>query len=191
MQKYFQAGKDRAGWYDQTRTALSGQFGADTDLVLGMLAATSINATVKSNCRLAMKAYRQHKAGQAFDGYLPVVAKNLRGLVMEGKLSGQKISAFWEALKGNPDAVVIDRWMLRAAGLRDKLTEAKTGATKGEYAKVTAMVQRLAKREGCEPRQAQAAVWFGIKDQVEKRRGVVNPAPPYQQLIQQEMRVAA
>lgn len=183
MRKWFKAGKAEMDWYGNTRQALSVKFGADVDIFLSMLAATSINATVKSNVRLAEKAYAQYKAGQPFEGYLPVVRLQLERIVRGEKIGGRKLQNFAEALQGNPDAVVIDRWMLRAAGLRDKTEMAKTGATKGEYDKLEKAIKRLAAREGVEPRQAQAAVWFGIKHAVERQRGVVNPAPPFEQLV--------
>ena len=184
MRRYFKLGKDRMGWYDSTKAELAKVYGEDVDLFLGMLAATSVNATVKSNLKLAQKAYAQYQLGVPFAGFLPVVRMNLERLVREGKLSGQKISAFWEALKGNPEAVVVDRWMIRAAG-RKEYANSATKPTPAQYKRVAEKVRRVAKAEGVEPRQAQAAIWFGVKDAGEKRRGVHHPAPPYQELLRE------
>lgn len=164
-----------ATWYDQTGTELQALFGQDAELVAKFLAATSNNATVSANASLALKALKQHKAGEPFTGYLPTVIDNLNRVVKGeaiGELNGRKVDNFVKALMGDPDAVVVDRWIMRAFGFNSG-----TAPTDLQYDFMENAIRQMAQAQGVTPRQAQAAIWFAVKNAAEagKKRP---PSPP-------------
>jgi hypothetical protein len=166
----FDTGRAEMGWYDQSAKELKEMFGKDAELVAGFLTATSVNATIKSNATLGLKAYRQWKAGEPFEGFLPAVKKELNRVANGEPLSGRKLDNFRKALIGDPDAVVVDRWMLRAFGVKGN------GATQAQYDLIEDAVRQMAKDKGVTPRQMQAAIWYGIKSQMEA--GKSRPSSP-------------
>lgn len=70
-------------------------------------------------------------------------------------LKGQKTNAFARAIAGDTDAVVIDVWMIRAAGL-----DASKGVNKTQYNELSDAVRRVANDFGLTPRTAQALIWI-------------------------------
>ena len=70
-------------------------------------------------------------------------------------LIGQKTNAFARAIAGDADAVVIDVWMIRAAGL-----DASKGVNKTQYNTLANSVRTIAKEFGLTPRTAQALIWI-------------------------------
>jgi hypothetical protein len=70
-------------------------------------------------------------------------------------LNGQKTNAFARAIAGDSDAVVIDVWMIRAAGL-----DASKGVNKTQYNTLVDSVRNVAKEFGLTPRTAQALIWI-------------------------------
>jgi hypothetical protein len=70
-------------------------------------------------------------------------------------LNGQKTNAFARAIAGDSDAVVIDVWMIRAAGL-----DASKGVNKTQYNTLVDSVCKVAKEFGLTPRTAQALIWI-------------------------------
>jgi hypothetical protein len=69
-------------------------------------------------------------------------------------LKGLKTNAFARAIAGDTNAVVIDVWMMRAAGM-----EAGT-PNKSEYLALSESVVTVADRFGIMPRTAQALIWI-------------------------------
>ena len=67
-----------------------------------------------------------------------------------------KIRAFSAALQGDPDAVVIDVWMVRAAGQPGSVTPKR-------YRALAARIRATATRMGISPAGCQAAIWTGIR----------------------------
>lgn len=169
--KSFETGQGEMKWYDDTFKELQTFFGKDAEMVAGFLTATSINATVKSNISLAMKAYKQWKVGEEFSGYLPSVIDELNRVKSGQPLAGRKLDNFRRAILGDPDAVVVDRWMLRAFGDNKRLA-----ATPTQYDLYENAIKELAKQRGVTPRQMQAAIWFGVKNAAEK--GKARPESP-------------
>jgi hypothetical protein len=153
----YRKGASHQEWYDKTWQELEGTFGPDADMFAKILAATSPNTTTDSNVTLALKAYGQWKSGASFDGYLPVAKANLERAIAGTPMRGPKVSNFYKNLAGDPDAVTVDRWMMRAFGLRGQ------APTESQYKFIETTIRRQAKEIGVEPRQYQAAVWVGMK----------------------------
>ena len=70
-------------------------------------------------------------------------------------LKGQKTNAFARAIAGDTDAVVIDVWMIRAAGL-----DASKGVNKTQYNELSEAVRVVANEMGITPRTCQALIWI-------------------------------
>jgi hypothetical protein len=157
--KMIDEGKAGADWYDQTRAELENTFGPkEARTFVDFLGATTNNATPAQNLDLALRAYGEYRTGQPWwDGYLPVVKKQLDKAVAGEPLGGPKAKSFRANLFGDPDPVTVDRWMQRAFGFR------KGGVTEGQYKFIDYWTTQLARRVGMEPRQAQAAIWDTIR----------------------------
>jgi hypothetical protein len=167
------AGLAEHQWYDQTEQELKKQFGQDAPLVAKFFAATSNNATVASNASLTLKALKQYKMGEPFTGYLPDVIENLKRAASGQELNGRKIDNFAKALSGDPDAVVVDRWIMRAFGF-----EKGSAPTDTQYDFMEHAIRQMAEQTGQTPRQVQAAIWFGVKNAAEKGKNrPPSPAP--------------
>ena len=70
-------------------------------------------------------------------------------------LKGQKTNAFARAIAGDPNAVVIDVWMIRAAGM-----DSSKGVNKSDYNMLADTVRKIASEHGLTPRTAQALIWI-------------------------------
>jgi hypothetical protein len=73
-------------------------------------------------------------------------------------LNGQKTNAFARAIAGDADAVVIDVWMIRAAGM-----DASKGVNKTQYNELSDAVRLVANEMGITPRTAQALIWIIVR----------------------------
>lgn len=165
INSYLKRGMYGAQWYDKTREHIQEIYEDDTDLFIDLLAATSANTSVKGNVTLAMKAYQQYKNNKPFKGFLPIV-KNMLDIIRINYITGHhvpygglKVQNFAAALKGQHDAVVVDRWMLRAFGFPN--------STDKRYKFIEAWCRDKASKLGLTARQVQAAIWCGVKDKLD------------------------
>lgn len=148
-------------WYLETRLHVHALLGKEFgDTLIACLAITSANTTVKANVTLGIQAFQQYVKGSPFEGYLPSVEDNLLRYASGSPLAGPKIKAFVAALLGDEDAIVIDRWMVRAWGFKC--------LTSKRRAQIEEDIRWLAKARCLTPRQVQAAIWFGIKMETEE-----------------------
>jgi hypothetical protein len=155
-----ESGKYGMGWYDKTAKWVKQQFGEDSDMFLRFLAVTSANGQTESGAAMALKAYSQWKGGMPFEGF--------RGDSMRGQLESAakgeplppntKIKNFLDALRGDPNAVVLDRWMLRALKMNDV-----TALKPNNYKMYESAVRQLAADNSMSPAEFQAAVWEGAR----------------------------
>jgi len=72
-------------------------------------------------------------------------------------LKGLKTNAFARAIAGDTSAVVIDVWMMRAAGMETD------SPNKTQYALLSEAVTDIADRFGITPRTAQALIWIIVR----------------------------
>jgi hypothetical protein len=75
-----------------------------------------------------------------------------------GALKGAKTNAFARAISGDMSAVVIDTWMIKAAGL-----DSTKSVNKTQYATLAAAVCRVAHAMKWDNAQAQAAIWCAVR----------------------------
>jgi hypothetical protein len=70
-------------------------------------------------------------------------------------LKGLKTNAFARAIAGDTDAVVIDTWMVKAAGM-----DSNKGVNKSQYKMLSDLVRLMASEHGLTPRTTQALIWI-------------------------------
>lgn len=108
-------------------------------------------------------AHNKVKAQQYAQGITP---KGLRSHVVAADrcvrmgfdgLNGLKTNAFARAISGDMDAVVVDVWMCRAAGL------GKDAPNKREYREIAEAVRMVAADYGYQPAVMQAFIWILIR----------------------------
>lgn len=113
-------GRDKRGWYENSRQALQHVFGDDADLFAGVLAATSPQNSVESNLTNALNIYRNWNAAgrpAGRDAIVGIMGKSVSGSkgeksvldawinntvnVLEGGnvISGPKVDSFWTNLR--------------------------------------------------------------------------------------------
>jgi hypothetical protein len=80
-------------------------------------------------------------------------------------VGGLKVTSFYRAIMGDPDAVVLDRWALRAVG-HDRDT-----CTPLQYARYSAMYSEAAHAVGESPRDFQAIVWTVMREAMTRLDG--------------------
>lgn len=108
---------DGADWYEIAHRRIVNKYGFDADLFADLLAATSPQMDVRENVKEAEKALERYRKGEPQEPWIPSHTNNIQRALRREPLSGPKVRAFAAALKGDVNAVVVDTWMLRAAGL--------------------------------------------------------------------------
>jgi hypothetical protein len=168
---YYCAGADEKMWYEETYKTVKQLFPRrDISIVLSLLAATSANTSLKGNVSQFFKALFQYENGLPFEGFTPAVITQLCLIRQGSPINGRKLRNFAEAMIGNPEAIVVDIWIMRACRLKAGSREVPT---KKQYDHVEKMFRKYAKEVGVEPRQFCAAVWAGVRRSQTKRSEVV------------------
>lgn len=178
--RYARLGWHDLDWYERAEELLKYHYGVNWMLAAQVMAATSINSTLKSNVRLMRKAMHELTNGLPLSNYLPNIKAQLER-VRDGRgLHGQKIVAFAAAMMGDTEAVVVDTWLLRAFDMGRRymrkvtknsrhghlytiVRESSGGATKGDFDFITEKVRDMAVMNDVEPRQMSAAIWSGVR----------------------------
>lgn len=73
-------------------------------------------------------------------------------------LKGPKIHAFARAIAGDDEAIVIDVWMMRAAGF-----DARDAPTTVQYREISSAIRSLATEWRLSPRTMQALLWIIVR----------------------------
>ena len=147
-------------WYTKDRRFIRATFDSDWMLVASLLAATSPRVHVATSWQWAMDIYHQFKAGKQPDlsKYYPCHKANIRRALAGQPLSGDKVSAFYENLIGNLDAVTIDTWMLRLFNWFRK-DEKRHNPEGGKYRQLAKVFRTVARHNGFAPAEFQAILW--------------------------------
>ncbi len=113
--RYVWIGKRDLNWYQEAESLFTQLFGREKlKLVTQLFAATSINTSLKANITLFRKALDELENDKPIGNYLPNIKKQLEQIRAGKPLTGRKINSFANAMAGDPDAVVVDIWLLRA-----------------------------------------------------------------------------
>lgn len=166
--EYISLGKADLKWYAECRVTLEEIFpGEDLWLICRLLAATSIHTSLKANIKLFRKALYLYHNDLPFNGFVPVMTKQLVSLKAGGDLSGRKIRNFAAAMYGNPNAVVVDTWILRAFAVNRKRTFRgriiDASASKKQYDAIEKWIVKRAFKLGMQPRELCSMIWAGVR----------------------------
>lgn len=173
IHRYVWRGRQDVNWYQECEQLIEERYGIpDKRLVAQLLAATSINSSMKSNVTLFKKCYAAIKNGKAIPKMLPNIMAQIEFLLTAGEISGRKINSFADAMSGNTQAVVVDIWLLRAFHMDRQYKrhtgphagrERSGGANDKQYSLIEGWVREEAFYMGLEPRQLSAMIWSGIR----------------------------
>jgi len=146
-----QAGKQYRPWYHCANVnlrALAHSLHIDPDYLIDMAAIMSPNCST-------IRAVRKATIFTVTKRYAPDCTRSTKSAVQHylatGEIRGPKTCPYAAALKGDPDAIVIDRWMLRAFN-RSKVNL----RIMHECADTVAQTAHIL---GWEPAETQAAIW--------------------------------
>jgi hypothetical protein len=90
----------------------------------------------------------------------------LSGEVSPGAgVGGPKVTAFYRAIIGDTDSVVLDRWALRAAG------HPRDTCTPLQYRRYAGTFREAAAECGETPREFQAIIWIVLRERYTRRNG--------------------
>jgi membrane-bound lytic murein transglycosylase B len=149
-----------AAWYGNAQAMcerMAAEYGTDAETVAGIIAALS----PRLHWSLNIKRARMVLAGTEPAGLRVPWAKAER--IRDGEepldvLKGQKVRAFYRALAGDRASVVIDVWMMRAAG-----RDAESAPTPLQYKKLAQTLKRAARKAKVDPATFQATVWTVVR----------------------------
>jgi hypothetical protein len=169
IDRYLYKGLDCIDWYSSEAEKVINLLPEFNGLpILRVFAVTSMATSIEANVHQAIKALIQMKKGERFVGYLPAQEIYLN-LIADGRdVPGRKIMNFIRALEGDPNAVVVDRWMCKAFDILHNriLPDGKLfykSPSKKEYDAVEEYSVKHAYYLDIEPRQYQAMLWSGVK----------------------------
>lgn len=146
-------------WYTRAGARIRERFGAEADLFCDLLAATSPQTDVVRNVALALDALDRWRRRIPQNPWIGSHGPNIARACAREPLSGPKVRAFAAALKGDSDAVVVDTWMLRAAGLGTPKRLKKPSS----FRIVHRAIRLVAEAEGLPATQVQARVWMAYR----------------------------
>ena len=145
-------------WYTSTGrwcARLSARYDVPIEAVAGIVAVLSQRKRWRENRLEAVRAL-QGKDIRAL-GTVRVKVKNILAGRVDISVKGPKIRAFWRAILGDPDAVVLDSWMLKAYG------ETRKRLTPLQYSHLANKLRRDAAYEEADSAVFQAVVWCVIR----------------------------
>ena len=157
------------GWYTLAQTAarrMSKEHGVSLRRAAGVIAALSPMNTWGVNLMLAERvlvaASRGRRRAPAQCGLRANVDK--AWLIACGArpldiLSGPKVRSFYRNMTGDMDAVTVDRWACRAAGVPESYVRSQPG-----YDEVSAAYREAAGSVGLSPAVFQAIIWCSIRE---------------------------
>lgn len=153
-------------WYARMRQACEG-IAKDTGVPLARVAATaaitSPDAQLSTNLAWTRKAC-ETRGDAAVGRYPNAMAARYRPILAGAVppadgVGGPKVTAFYRAIMGDADAIVLDRWALRAVG------HPRDTATPRQYERLAAVYADIAAQVGEHPRDFQAIVWIVLRDE--------------------------
>lgn len=152
-------------WYIKAFEEIHNKYFPLHNLFIDILSATSPRKSVKANLKITetiIKAFNKgtiiNKAFLTNIGLIRSCHQNVWRALKGQPLSGDKVRAFAENLKGNLEAVTIDVWVKRYFKIPDKKS-----LTTLQYQKLAAKIKRNAKRHKLKPAEYQAVIWTIIR----------------------------
>lgn len=148
-------------WYSKSNETIKEIFKDDSDLFIDLLAITSIRNSVKSNTIFALDCYYRIKHDKPLNRKYGIADKpikiNIKRVLNDKPIHGNKISKFAKCLKGDLDNIVIDVWMLKAFNI-NRMSPNKKDIKYIEY-----IINRISKKLNIKNAQVQACLWCYAK----------------------------
>jgi hypothetical protein len=147
-------------WYRESQRVarrLSRKHGTTIACAAGVIAALSPRIRWASNVALADAVLAGHEVTGVFGRNLEKARRIAAGERPLTVLGGDKVRAFYRAIMGDEDSVVIDVWMCRAVGVH------KVALSSRGYEAIADAVREAAKLVGVTPAQLQAIVWVQVR----------------------------
>jgi hypothetical protein len=144
-------------WYFEAQEVaedVAENMGASLEIGASIVAAFSPRERWSTNVAKAL-AFSMNKPVSGLSNNLRM-AQNAMSYGFDA-LKGQKTNAFARAIAGDTDAVVIDVWMMRAAGMETD------SPNKTQYREISEAVRNVAAEFGITPRTAQALIWIIVR----------------------------
>lgn len=163
LTKLAKLGFDKRAWYSRATNEILAVCRAENWNPLEFarkLAILSPQISVVRNCRATIAYFGQ---GKIFDNILPTVLRSMEIYETTGKIGGDKVSAFANALLGDQQAIVLDTWMGKALFPLHfgKDNPARFFRRKSTRLECEHRVWSVARRLQIAPRNCQAAIWSG------------------------------
>ena len=155
MPKQLNSNYHKALWYQDSQDAIKRTYGDYANLFSAFLVATSPNCMLNTNVTLARKAWNYWYASKPFprEAFIKSAYSCLNTFINTQRFFGRKTHAFWLALQGNQNAIVIDVWIMRHFGYTNKVP------TKRQYEAISVIIAYEAGGQGFTPCQWQAVLW--------------------------------
>lgn len=148
--------------------ALAEEVELTAETVAGVMAVTSPDAQLKTNLDWTRRALRgDTRVGRYPNNVEPKVRAILAGQAPDEVCSGPKVAAFYRACLGDEDALVLDRWALRAATGEPGIPGVRVRR------EIEAAYQQLAEEVGETPAALQAIIWIQIRESTPRPDGVI------------------
>lgn len=175
-----QKGEDGREWYSKAYDELFKLFGVNAKFVAKLIGATSSARSVAVNVTLALRAYRQFLFGGAIDKtkFTSSQYDNIIRAIKDEPLQGRKVANFADALVGNKNAVVVDRWM-------SKVFFDNKAPTDAQYSSIETALKNLSKDLGMPASEIQARIWTAVKN--EQANAKQYPATPIVDVIRKRL----
>lgn len=147
-------------WYPSALEVAEGLMAADhygIEVNVAVLAATSPRLHWSRNVKVAgMILYDNtiKPPGMTNRSYQAAIAAISKG---PEALTGPKVKAFYRAIMGDEEAIVVDVWMMRAAGIEHDSPNV------AERVAVERGIRAVAAKRGVSPRTAQATIWIVMR----------------------------
>lgn len=136
-----------------------------TKLFINILAATSPRNSVKQNLKYSIDIYLAIINNQPVDSISCGLAtkqihKNINRVLNGEPLSGKKVRPFAAALLGDPNAVVVDTWMIKCFNIN------RQAPTPNDLKHITTIINKISTQTGLEPAEVQACLWSYAKTEL-------------------------
>ena len=166
---YLLKGRNDKNRYSETHDLISSYINhEDTGILIDILAATSIRTQLKGNVTKARKNFKIYKERLqnpeeeiCRDTNFQAVESHLNNIKNKEPLNGRKVRNFARAMRGDPNAVVVDIRIMRAFKLMGKEIE-RSPSTK-EYDQIENYIKFIASEIGRQPREVCSAIRGGIR----------------------------
>lgn len=147
-----------ARWYGEAlrhAEELASRYSVTVEQAAGVIAVLSQRQRWEVNLRLAKQCLRGEQLVGVFDHMRTKAERIMAGEAPLTVLRGPKIRAFYRAVLGDGDAVVLDTWMLGIMG--------KERPTIKQYERLADRLRAAAKDAGLAPAVFQAVVWCQVR----------------------------